>query len=270
MTLDDIELLRYLDITTHPLTIFRNALGATGRLRAALSFLGGLLKTIVYVDGYNLYYGLLRRSEYKWLDLYKLFSDNVLNSDADVVEVRYYTAPVLGRMCDDPKSPGRQRTYLAALKKMPPSKVTIIEGKHAVSKPFQRLVSPIPERPDLQRVQVYDFNEKHTDVNIAVDIVAGAWTAAYEQVVLCTNDTDVIGALVSVRQSHPDIRIGIVAPVSGDDHRRISADLMRLADWSKKLSTVHLANSQLPEKIPGSPIRKPTEWGQQRFNGEVR
>lgn len=51
-------------LTTHPLTVrfSRYALRATSRLRAALSFLEMLLRTIVYIDGYNLYSGLLRKS----------------------------------------------------------------------------------------------------------------------------------------------------------------------------------------------------------------
>ena len=78
------------------------------------------MKTIVYVDGYNLYYGLLRRSPYKWLDLFTLFQTHVLQ-DAEVIEVRYYTAPVLARMCDDARSPQRQRTYLPASPRRLPS-----------------------------------------------------------------------------------------------------------------------------------------------------
>ncbi|MBN3495478.1 hypothetical protein [Vibrio neptunius] len=36
------------------------------------------MKTIVYVDGFNFYYGLLRHSPYKWLDLVKLFEQELL------------------------------------------------------------------------------------------------------------------------------------------------------------------------------------------------
>jgi len=79
------------------------------------------LRTVVYVDGYSLYYGLLRKTTLKWLDLYALFRDHVLDSEVDLVEVRYYTAPVLGRMCDDQESPQRQRRYLQALRKMYPA-----------------------------------------------------------------------------------------------------------------------------------------------------
>jgi hypothetical protein len=65
------------------------------------------MKTFVYVDGFNLYYGLLRGTAFKWLDLYGLFQDHVLGAAARVEKVRYYTAPVKGSASDDPKSPQR-------------------------------------------------------------------------------------------------------------------------------------------------------------------
>jgi uncharacterized LabA/DUF88 family protein len=171
------------------------------------------LRTIIYVDGYNLYYGLLRKSRYKWLDLYSLFQDHVLDSSADVIEVRYYTAPVLGRMCDDPASTRRQRTYLQALRKLYPNKVKIVEGKMIVKTPYLRLAKPIPEAPHLTQVQVTDFSEKKTDVNIASHMIEGAWTGAYDQAVLCSNDTDMEEALASIKRHHQHLKIGLVAPI---------------------------------------------------------
>jgi len=32
------------------------------------------LRTAIYIDGYNLYYGRLRDTQYKWLDVVALFS----------------------------------------------------------------------------------------------------------------------------------------------------------------------------------------------------
>ena len=218
------------------------------------------MRTVVYVDGYNLYYGLLRKTTLKWLDLFALFRDHVLDPEAELIQVRYYTAPVLGRMCDSPESPQRQRRYLQALRKMYPQQIAIIEGKILATTPFQRLVKPIAEAPELQMVQVYDFNEKKTDVNLAADLIAGAWTGAYDQAVVCSNDTDLEAALSTVRQHHPSIRLGVVAPIPGDDHRRISTDLSRHAHWSKPLSPVHLKNAQLPERIPHSALHKPDTW----------
>jgi hypothetical protein len=62
------------------------------------------MRTVVYIDGYNLYYGLVRRTNLKWLDLVALFRDHVLDSSAQLVEVRYYTASILARRSDDAKS----------------------------------------------------------------------------------------------------------------------------------------------------------------------
>lgn len=218
------------------------------------------MRTVVYVDGYNLYYGLLKGGPNKWLDLFTLFRDHVLDHEADLLEVRYYTAPVLGRMCDNPDSGKRQRTYLQALRKMYTGKIVIVEGTIQSSRPFQRLVSPIPSAPLLQKVQVWDFNEKKTDVNLASDLLAGAWTGSYEQAVLCSNDTDLEGALSTLRKHHPAIRIGLVAPVPSQDHRHIAQDLKQHTDWSKKLSTAHLEKAQLPDKIPHTAIRRPPGW----------
>ena len=218
------------------------------------------MRTIAYIDGYNLYYGLLRKSQYKWLDVYALFRDQVLNQVSDLVEVRYYTAPMLGKMSDDLESPIRQRRYLQALRKMHPIGLTLIEGRIVASTPFQRLIRPIPEAPHLQKVQVLDFNEKKTDVNIASDMINGAWLKTYDQAVLRSNDSDLEGALRSIKEHHPHIRIGLVAPISGDDPRKISSDLARFSDWKKILSTTHLSRSQLPDRIPSSHLSKPAAW----------
>lgn len=218
------------------------------------------MKTVIYVDGYNLYYGLLRRSAFKWLDLYTLFKNHVLDSSADVLEVRYYTAPVLGKMSDDPESPKRQRVYLQALRKMHPGRIITIEGRMSHTTPHHRLVEPIPDAPHIETVRVNFFSEKKTDVNLASDMLAGAWTGAYEQAVLCSNDSDLEGALATVKKHHPHLRLGLVAPIPGNDHRKISRDLAQFVDWRKTLSPVHLANAQLPIQIPHTAIRKPASW----------
>lgn len=218
------------------------------------------MRTIAYIDGYNLYYGLLRKSKFKWLDVYNLFLNQALNESSEIVEVRYYTAPMLGKMSDDFESPIRQRRYLQALRKMHPHGLKLIEGRIVASTPFQRLFRPIPEAPHLEKVQVLDFNEKKTDVNIAADMINGAWTRKYDQAVLCSNDSDLEGALRSIKEHHPHIRIGLVAPISGDDPRKISNDLAQFSDWKKILSSVHLSNAQLPDRIPRSHLSKPAAW----------
>ena len=72
------------------------------------------MQTYIYVDGFNLYYGSLKGTPYKWLDLKKLFI-TVLGSGYDIVKIKYYTARVSSRP-DDIHGPTKQNTYLNALK----------------------------------------------------------------------------------------------------------------------------------------------------------
>ena len=91
-------------------------------------------------------------------------------------------------------------------------------------------------------------------------MISDAWLGRCEQAVICSNDRDLVGALAAVRRDHPDVVIGVVAPVR--DQRLISSHLRKLAHWYKALSPAHLASSQLPEKIPGTPLRCPDAWKQ--------
>ena len=38
------------------------------------------MKTIIYVDGYNLFYGCLKHSLDKWLDIQKLLFDRIVRA----------------------------------------------------------------------------------------------------------------------------------------------------------------------------------------------
>lgn len=217
------------------------------------------MRTIVYIDGYNLYYGAIRHTAYKWLDIYRLFKEHILLPDTELLQVRYYTAPVLGSLCDDPASPQRQRQYLQALRKIHPQHIRIIEGKLIKGQATLRLVDPVPEAPELEKVKVSTLTEKKTDVNIAADMVAAACLNQVEQVVLCSNDSDMEGALKTIRNHCPAIRLGLIAP-SASPGRHVSKDLSRHVDWIKDLKPDDLNAAQLPDKIPGTSIRKPEGW----------
>ena len=49
------------------------------------------MRTFVYVDGFNLYYGALKGTPFKWLDLVALFG-KVLQPRHDILKVKYFTA----------------------------------------------------------------------------------------------------------------------------------------------------------------------------------
>ena len=75
-------------------------------------------RTIIYIDGFNLYYGCLKNSPYKWLDLKSLFT-NLLDSSHEIVKIKYYTAHISSRSGNN-DSMLRQKYYLQAIKKYIP------------------------------------------------------------------------------------------------------------------------------------------------------
>jgi uncharacterized LabA/DUF88 family protein len=226
------------------------------------------MKTIVYIDGLNLYYAALRGTTFKWLDLYVLFQDHVLGADSQVEVVRYYTAPSKRSSSDDPASPQRQHRYLRALKAHLGNRIDIIQGVIARSTPFLRLVNPPSDHPDHAKTRVFQFTEKKTDVNLASDLISDACHQRCEQAVLCSNDSDLVGALSVVRRDHPNVVTGLVAPVR--DQRRICGDLRKAVTWYKALNPAHLANAQLPARILGTQLSCPDAWKQPSASIERR
>jgi hypothetical protein len=75
-----------------------------------------LLRTYVYVDGFNLYYGALKGTPFRWLNLVEL-ARQFLPPGHSVDKVKYFTARVSG--VSDPGAPGRQQIYLNALGTLP-------------------------------------------------------------------------------------------------------------------------------------------------------
>ncbi len=53
---------------------------------------GNEVRTIVYVDGFNLYYGAVKETPHKWLDILKLCQ--LLLPKKQIVKIKYFTALV--------------------------------------------------------------------------------------------------------------------------------------------------------------------------------
>lgn len=205
-----------------------------GRRKAALPFSGYGMRTRVYVDGFNPFYGALSGGPYKWLDLFPLFQHHVLAPDAIVDRVNYYTAPIRASAADDSDAAGRQQRYLRALEQFRPGLVTIRRGRIQRSTPALRLAEDAEGLAKGTPVRVLQFTEKQTHVDLAADLISDAWRGRFEQAVVCSNDSDLTGALEAIRRDHPAIRVGLIAPLVRGDARMISADLKNLAHWRRR------------------------------------
>ncbi|MBV8657844.1 MAG: DUF2384 domain-containing protein [Burkholderiales bacterium] len=227
------------------------------------------------MDGYNFYYGCLKGTPYKWLDLLQLFERHVLPTiyserngqpvcaQLEPLALKFFTAKIRAAAAKGDDSVSSQARYHTALRKLYGGRVELIEGYYSMQQMKVKIVdAEDPGRPprDCQEIQAWKLEEKQSDVNLALHAYHDAMTGAVEQVVFVTNDTDIATALEMIR-THTEVQVGLVVPTS--DHQRIpNADLAKHAHWVRThVTKEELAASQLPRVIPGrKPTVKPESW----------
>lgn len=100
------------------------------------------MRTRVYVDGFNLYYGALKGTPFKWLDLVKL-AKLLLPTEHHIDRLRYFTARVSG--IANAGAPARQHRYLQALGTLPEVRVHL--GRFLAKTAWRPLTNlPVAER----------------------------------------------------------------------------------------------------------------------------
>src|SRR3990172_12829304 len=104
-------------------------------------------RTHVYVDGFNLYYGAVRGTPYKWLNIRRL--SELLLPGHSIDAVKYFTARVSARK-DDPQKPSRQQIYMRALRTLPG--LEIVYGSFLSHDVMMPLADPAPGTPRFARV----------------------------------------------------------------------------------------------------------------------
>ncbi len=207
------------------------------------------MTTYVYVDGFNLYYGSLRGTPYRWLDLERLC--RLLLPPNDVQRINYYTARV-GARAGDPDQPVRQQIYLRALGTLP--RVRVHYGHYLSHAVWMPLESPAPGGPKYARV--IRTEEKGSDVNLATHLVRDAYEGAFECAVLITNDSDLREPVELVRGRLGKV-VGVLNP-----HRHQSIALRKVAVFVKSIRSGALQASQFPDVLRDArgPFGKPVGW----------
>jgi hypothetical protein len=163
-----------------------------------------MAKLNVYVDGFNLYYGAVKGSPFKWLNIGAL-CQRMLPNDA-IQSIEYFTAIVSARP-GDPGVPVRQQMYLRALRTIP--NLTIVYGHFLTHSCRMVLTGTNPA----QKVWVDKTEEKGSDVNIAAHLLRDAFKGIFEVAAIITNDSDLLEPVGIVRQEL-NLPIGILNPPS--------------------------------------------------------
>jgi uncharacterized LabA/DUF88 family protein len=212
------------------------------------------MRTFIYIDGFNFYYGAVKGTPYKWLDFKKLFQ-NLLDPKHEILSIKYFTALVSGKI--DPNQPIRQKSFIRALEKYIPE-ITVYYGTFLSHPTFKPLAYPITKNvfgKDVKFANVIKTEEKGSDVNLAVHLLDDAWLDRYDCAVVVSNDSDLSESLRIVKTELCKT-IGLIPPA--DTHP--SKELMRYATFNKCIRKSVLAISQLPDPIPFTSIHKPSSW----------
>jgi len=194
------------------------------------------MKTNVYVDGFNLYYGCLRGTPYKWLDVSavcrKVFPKNQIH------RIRYFTARVRATR-DDPLKPERQATYIRALETIP--NLSVHYG-HFLSHPRSMpLANPLLDGP--QTVDVIYTEEKGSDVNLASYLLFDAFQHDYEVALVVSNDSDLVEPIRIVQE-----KLGLPVYVL-NPHRNPSSALRKTAKDYRRIRRGTLKACQFPRTL---------------------
>jgi uncharacterized LabA/DUF88 family protein len=205
-----------------------------------------MTRVVLYIDGFNLYFGLKDAGwrRYYWLNL-ELLARNLLKPDQQLVAVKYFTA----RISDNPRNSEkskRQATYLEAVATLP---VTTVFFGHYLTK---------PQKCRSCGATWMTHEEKMTDVNIAVELIADAVDDRFDTALLLSADSDLAAPVEFVRRRHPQKRIIVVCPP-----KRQSIKLESLVNATFRLGRKVLHDSQFPDEFPkpdGFVLKRPIKW----------
>ncbi len=203
-------------------------------------------RVMVYVDGFNLYFGLRSKQwrKYYWLDLVAL-ATALLKPNQTLSGVHYFTSRIRanGRNVSDMQ---RQTAYLEALDTLPGVQ---LHFGHYLEKPKQCRQCG---------AQWMDYEEKMTDVNIAVQLLADAFDDRFDTALLISADSDLTTPVRMLRSQFPAKRLIAVFPPG-----RQSFELKNTANASFTIGEANLRQSQLPAQVQradGFILQRPAHW----------
>ncbi len=199
-------------------------------------------RVIVYIDGFNLYFGMLEAGydNCKWLNIEKLVQ-SYLSSNQALMAIKFFTS----RISHNPQKQKRQSTYLEALET---TSVKIIYGLYKAKNiecdncGHNWLIS----------------NEKMTDVNIATHLIIDAFQDKFDTAILISGDSDLVPPIKAVHENFPKKVVSVFFPPSRHNNTVAGA-----ARGSQIIGRKKLVDAQFENKITKSEnfiLQKPKEW----------
>jgi uncharacterized LabA/DUF88 family protein len=199
-------------------------------------------KLAFFIDGFNLYHAIKDNKnmhKYKWLDLAKLCR-SFCRADDVIQEIFYFTAYATFK----PEGMERHKTYVRVLES---KGVKPIFGEFKRKEKFCFTCKKYTQ----------SYEEKKTDVNIAIKLFQTAIHGLYDMAFIISGDSDLIPAIQAVKETFPDKTVGVIIPIG----RRAEA-LKQAAHFHMKMKQRHLETCQLPDRVEldGKTIMRPDRW----------
>jgi hypothetical protein len=206
-------------------------------------------RTIVYIDGLNLYYGAVKSTPaLKWLNIERFCK--LLRPDDDIRRIRYFSALI------DGPSKAKQEVYLQALSTTP--LIDVILGKFKT----KNVKCGVTACASACAKWYLTPEEKRTDVNIAVFMLDDAYQNLCDQFIIISGDSDLVPAVNMVRQRFAQKKIIVYVP-SRNPTRGAAVELRTSAHKNKFLPLILLSKSQFANQIPdgsGGTLTRPASW----------
>ncbi|MCB0596021.1 MAG: NYN domain-containing protein [Lewinellaceae bacterium] len=198
-------------------------------------------RVIVYIDGFNLYFGMTHKwKDIKWLDVYAL-SNSLLKPGQVLCDVKYFTS----RVSNDHGKQKRQTTYLEAIE---------VQGAKLIYGQYQANTEECYRCGNIRQSP----KEKMTDVNIATHLLVDAIHDRYDTAILVSGDSDLVPPIKAVHQNFTEKGVVVAFPPN-----RQNINVQKAAKASFIIGRKKLKDNQLPSKVSkpnGYILEKPSEW----------
>jgi len=196
----------------------------------------------VYVDAFNIYFGLLEAGfdNCKWLNL-KVLALSLMKRNQELVAIKYFTS----RVSNNPDKQRRQTSYIEALET---EDIQVFYGH------YQRDTIECKRCSHIWS----SYNEKMTDVNIATQLIIDAYQDKYDMAMLISGDSDLVPPIRAIHDNFKQKRVFVAFPP-----KRFNNSVALVARGSLTIGRKKIADSQFPNEVKkrdGYLLRKPSEW----------
>jgi uncharacterized LabA/DUF88 family protein len=199
-------------------------------------------KVIFFIDGFNLYHALANSKyrKYKWVNFNK-FANHFVNKYERVEEIYYFTAFT-------PWDNDKIRRHKIFIRAQESVGIKTVYGKFRKRSKKCRICHKVYET----------YEEKQTDVNIAIYLFKLAIENKYEKAFIVSGDSDLIPSIMAIKESFPKKEIGVIIPIRGR-----AFELKSNCDFHIQMKETHLEINQFPDKVilpDNSFVTRPETW----------